>query len=552
MTGRLAPARAEAALCFCLFLAVGLILQSLAHAYGNDFGGNADEPAHFVTAMLVRDWLFSSELRHPLAFAKTYYLHYPKLGIGQWPPLFYMAGAGWFLPFGASRASALAFQVAIAALTASVIYLVGSQLLSRAAGMLAALLFLASPLVQETTGRMMTEHLATLLALLSVLGFARFARTGRIRDGLLFGILGAGAILTRGSSWALALVPAIVILLTWRYGLLRRAGLWLAAVPVLIACVPWYALTAGMTRGTWGGSPDGTPYWITASGDFSKALLFGLGPVVLLLAVAGIWAKLVQPFRMRQVSPVWAALFAFAAATWVLLCAVPTGSPSRFMVSLVPVIVLFAAAGVQFLACRFLPAARGAPALYLAVAMVFMVRVFQVPDDLKFSGFRQIVAALASVPMQARRVVLIASDSKGEGAMVAAIAMAEPRPYTYALRGSKILVEEDWLQRSSTERTGGVAEMAALLARIPVDVVVIDASLPQANRRPYHDKLAEAVTQAGAAWRALPPFSVERAGRVFPDALHLYVRGTTPPAAQIDVGLIENLSFTGRAGGVGN
>jgi 4-amino-4-deoxy-L-arabinose transferase-like glycosyltransferase len=252
---------------FCLFLAVGLVLQSLAHAYHNDFGGNPDEPAHFVTGMFVRDWLLSGDYLHPMAFAVSYYLHYPKLGIGQWPPLLYQILGGWFVAFGASRVSALAFQLVIAATTATVVLLVGRQLISLWAGLLAALLFLASPLVQETSGRMMTEHLATLLALLSVLAFARYVRTTTIRDGILFGVLSAAAILTRGSSWALGMVPGLVILLTWRFDLLRRAGLWLAVIPVAVTGVPWYALTIGMSQGTWEGSAGHRPYWCAHSGS---------------------------------------------------------------------------------------------------------------------------------------------------------------------------------------------------------------------------------------------------------------------------------------------
>src|SRR5262249_37559093 len=158
--------------------------------------------------------------------------------------------------------AALMFVAIVAAATASVIYLTGKQLIGRWAGVFAAVLFVASPLVQESSARVMTEHLATLGMLLSTLSFARFARTGRIGDGLLFGTFAAVAILTHGEAWALGVVPGVTLALTNRWHLLRRPGLWLAAVPALVFCVPWYALTLSMSNGSWGSSHYS--YWVHA------------------------------------------------------------------------------------------------------------------------------------------------------------------------------------------------------------------------------------------------------------------------------------------------
>jgi hypothetical protein len=85
-------------------------------------------------------------------------------------------------------------------------------------------LFVASPLVQESSARVMTEHLSTLGMLVSTLSFARFARTRWIGDALAFGAIAAAAILTHANAWALALVPGITIALTNRWDLLRRPG----------------------------------------------------------------------------------------------------------------------------------------------------------------------------------------------------------------------------------------------------------------------------------------------------------------------------------------
>jgi 4-amino-4-deoxy-L-arabinose transferase-like glycosyltransferase len=113
---------------------------------------------------------------------------------------FYAALGTWFLIVGASRGAAIMFIAIVAATTASVIYFTGKRLIGRWAGVLAAVLFIASPIVQESSARVMPEHLVTLGILVGTLCFARLARTGRIGDGLAFGIVAAVTIVTHGNA----------------------------------------------------------------------------------------------------------------------------------------------------------------------------------------------------------------------------------------------------------------------------------------------------------------------------------------------------------------
>ena len=235
-----AISKAEGVLAFAALLGIVVFLQILGGAYASGFGGYPDEPVHLVTSLMARDFLAGLNFRHPVQFAVQYYYHYPKVAIGVWPPVLYGALGIWFLLIGASRVSAMMFIALLAATTASLIYLTGKRLIGRWAGILAAILFAASPLVQEASARVMSEHLVTLGMLVSTLCFARFMRTERISDGLAFGSVVAVAILTHGNAWALGLVPGIALALTNRWYLLRRPGLWVAALPVLVFCIPWY------------------------------------------------------------------------------------------------------------------------------------------------------------------------------------------------------------------------------------------------------------------------------------------------------------------------
>src|SRR5208283_5155063 len=81
--------------------------QFTSGAYRSDFSATSDEPAHVVSSLMVREYLAHHLFENPLRFAENYYVHFPKVAIGHWPPLFYCAEAIWTLVFGASRATLL-------------------------------------------------------------------------------------------------------------------------------------------------------------------------------------------------------------------------------------------------------------------------------------------------------------------------------------------------------------------------------------------------------------------------------------------------------------
>lgn len=212
----------------------------------------------------------------------------------MWPPVLYGALGIWFLLVGASRGSAIKFIAVIAATTATIIYFTGKRLIGRWAGVLAAVLFVASPLVQEASARVIAEHLVTLGMLVSTLCFARFSRTERISDGLAFGIAAAAAILTHGNAWALGLVPGVTIALTNRWYLLRRPGLWLTAVPVLVFCVPWYVLAPSIIDTRQGSI---TSFLVPG---YIRFIYFGVGLPVLIFALIAAFDRYREDGMQRE------------------------------------------------------------------------------------------------------------------------------------------------------------------------------------------------------------------------------------------------------------
>src|ERR1051325_9100792 len=95
-----------------LFLCVTL-LHWYAGTFHSEFGRYQDEGMHYITGLLVHDFVASGHWTHPMAFAKEYYVHFPKVGLGQWPPLFYVIQTAWTLVFGVSRQSVLFLMVVL-------------------------------------------------------------------------------------------------------------------------------------------------------------------------------------------------------------------------------------------------------------------------------------------------------------------------------------------------------------------------------------------------------------------------------------------------------
>jgi hypothetical protein len=516
--------KAEPVVAFAVLLGLVVALQAAGGAYASGFGGYPDEPAHVVTSLMMRDFIAGPDFRHPWQFAQQYYYHYPQVAIGHWPPVFYSALGIWFLIFDASHGTALMFIAVVAAATASIIYLTGKRLIGRSAGVLAAALFVASPLVQESSGRVMTEHLSTLGMLVSTLCFARFARTGRIGDGLAFGAIAAVAILTHANAWALGLVPGITVALTNRWDLLRRPGFWLAAVPVLVFCLPWYALTLHMAED--GLLAGGSRFW-TQAPDFGRSIYAALGLAVLLFASIGLWTTRAQILRRTELATEWAALVGLAAAAFLLHCIIPTGADTRYMVTVVPSIVLFSAAGIDAIAQRF--SSRGSVGvvrvgLSLALIAVFYMESFALPLQLKNEGYATLVSDVEARVLDAPQVWLVSSGSTGEGCLVAAVALQEGSAKSYVLRGKTILAGGDWLWNNTEDRFDTLEKLAALLDELPVTIVVIDDRVPAEQQRPYHDRLRKLLASEGERWELLGSYPQTQSGIVFTNSLHVYAR----------------------------
>ena len=486
---------------FLFLLAFAIALQWAGGAYSAEFGGYPDEPAHYVTGLMIRDYLGSGSLRHPVEFAENFYFHYPKVAFGMWGPLLHVIEGVWMLLFSPVRASVLVLMALISTALAFTLSRVVGREFGWPAGIAAGMALLAVRCVQTYTAMVMADNLCALMEFWAILCFGRFLGSERRRDALLFALFAILAVLTKGNGVALALVPPIAIAITRRWRLFTSLNLWLAAATVAVVAGPWQYYSSGLLAGI------SSARHLSWSISFSYLVLFVqiLGPWLLPFVLIGVYARIVRPFSAGAVDGRWAAVFSLIPAFWIFHSLTPSAVAELRYVAAVaaPVLLLFAAGIAE--AANWLPKRvphrAAAAGLAVAGAGVFLGTAFAIPRQAAY-GFGEVAAALVQQPDSADSVVLISSEGGGEGMFVSEMAMRDRRPRWIVLRATKSLASLTWMGSNYQENFPTPQQTEEYLEQIPASVLVIDKT-PGRNQQPHHRTLIAMLAMYPDRWRSL-------------------------------------------------
>jgi hypothetical protein len=138
---------------------------------------------------MIRDYLVSGFHQSPMRYAETYYLHYPKVALGIWPPVFHTLAAIWMLIFSESHRSLLAYMAAQCALAAVLVAFFVRRWSSVAMAYIAGFLFVGFFLVHYGTPLFMLDIMVTAMDLAATVLLIRFFRTERTSDAVWSGIV---------------------------------------------------------------------------------------------------------------------------------------------------------------------------------------------------------------------------------------------------------------------------------------------------------------------------------------------------------------------------
>jgi Dolichyl-phosphate-mannose-protein mannosyltransferase len=473
--GRLQSRALEyAAVCALLWM-LAVVLQWKSGAFAVELSGNPDESAHYITGLMIRDYIASGHFSRPMTYAEQYYAHYPKVAFGMWPPFFHIVEALWTLIFSAGKVSVLSLMALITAGTGTSIYYVFRRRYWRLAALAGGAVFVLMPLVQVSTSAVMADGLVALLDLLATISLVRYLERERTRAAVVFGVFAALSVATKANGVALVLLPVFTIALARRWHLLRARGLYYAAGIILVFGAPWPALSYWLIERSMGGEAVTVSVIAGTAGAYLRVLWAALGSGLSLFCIVGVAAFLVELSR-KHIDFTLAGSLALLLSVWAYHSLIGNGS-DRYMVGALPPALILAAAGFEWAVRRILPHAiplsvRAAALGALAVG-VFVAQSWAVPRK-PYQGFDQPAHFLLTTPEFAAGNFLVISDARGEGAFITEVAMHDRRPGHLVLRSTKVMASTNWYGNVYRMRYRNSRQMCDFLDRAPIDAVLLD------------------------------------------------------------------------------
>ncbi len=494
-------------LLFFLYFVCVVLLQWRGNAFRSEFSGSPDEPAHYVTGLMVHDYIAAGFPGPPMPYARNYYLHYPKVALGHWPPFFYVVQAAWTLLFSTSRTSVMLLMAAVTALLAALLCEILRREFSLAMGMGAAALFISLPVIEEFSRLVMTEMLLAVLVLLAVLAYGRYLDSGRWQPAAWFGIWFTLALLTHGAAIQLAMLPPFAVLFGRRWHLIGRFTFWLPAILVLGIAGPWYLWVPGAQheavarfgglRFNWG-RLLGTPL----------AWAGMLGIVLLAAATVGLLICCRQ-ILSGSAGGKWMASAAVLLGAYLARLSIGAYGDERHLLVNLPMLLMFAALGADW--CfrqgwwRGLKVAPRNLALGVALAALLGFHVYESPSKRHY-GFSEVAQDLLSRPDFKNSVFLICGGSSGEGMLISEVAARETRPGHIVLRANKMLASEDWMGRQYQLLFQNPEEVLQYLEGIPTGIVIIDE---EGRRTPHGQLLYRGIQSHPEKWALLAQYPAD-------------------------------------------
>jgi hypothetical protein len=479
-----------------LFWAVALLLQYAGNAYATDLNVESDDPAHYVTGLMVHDYIRQGFPWPPEKFVQRYYAHYPKVAIGHWPPMFYGLQAIWMLSCGDSIHSVLRFMALLNAIFAATLYwVVWREFHSHLAGIAVALLLLFIPVVQIFSSTVMADLAVAVFCQWAVLSWARYLTNGWTKDITAFAIFSSLAILTKGNGYALLLVPFICILLTMRFRLLKDWRLWASVAAIALLCMPWSFFTRDLLEPTM--QYELTPsFFVRALAYYTSQLAHEASLPVMLFVVIAI-VVVIRNARKNQ-NGIYLASTSWILAFLVFHAMVPAGLEARYTILILPAWLLLMGKGIALTAEKLPIPSIGRPqwtvvlgtsVLGALVALIFAITAFSLPKR-EPSGFSVLAEKLAHEAAYAKKVILVTSEGDGEGILISELAQWDtPRPRHIVIRAGRALAQSDWNQRDYSLLIHSPEDALEYIRSIPIGLLVVDRT---AHYRPnLHQTLIE-------------------------------------------------------------
>jgi hypothetical protein len=458
-------------------------------------------------------------------------LRYPKVAFGHWPPLFYLFQGFWYFPFGVSKASALILVGALAVVTACCLYAWLQSRTSRMAALLATSLFLTMPLSRLHSTRVSSEMLVELFCLLGMMSLVMVLENGNWRCWACYVLCVALGLLTKETALPLLFCLPLAIVMSGRLDLLRNGKLMTALGIAAFALVALARLKMNNENG-WHGmrSFEQLGRWIGSNANLSNSIAGHVElahPLVFTVALLGIIQGVLPAFT------------ASASASSQVLCAVATAGilaslafgwllgsfETRYLMpAMMPLSLLFAI-GLGFIFRSF--SQRSKPLGYCVVTLLGLASIglSMKPLPSRTLGFSAVAKAI-DAPVNPT-VILVSSDSSGEGSFIVERMLHDEHKSAIVLRASKVLGGSAWSGEGYRLVYETEAEMLDYLLTFPVHFIVYDhQAWRNAEPERHHRMLLEVLRSAPASFDEVKRFPLTRGRHRVDEAISLFKKST--------------------------
>ncbi|MDA0658079.1 MAG: glycosyltransferase family 39 protein [Planctomycetota bacterium] len=541
-----------------LCISVVLTIQYWLGAYSRDLATDPDEAAHFVSGVMVRDYLLTALGSPPMEFAEEYYLHYPKVAIGHWPPGFYAVQGIWYSLVGVSKTNAALLVGLISVGIAWCLYRRLSRHHGKPIALVTVSVFLVQPLVLSHHFLIMSDMVTCLGMLLSAYAFSDFLEAPKGKSAASFVFWSSLSILTKPSAIALAGFVPVCVLVSGQFRVLKNWRFWVAGAAIGILTAPYYLWTwdLGMGLHTHGNLGQMIGESVRAGRRYhaSDAWLSATSGWVVAVAVVGCLSHFVT--KRRQTTDCDAGRFDFAAAialccgTILFLFAAPIDSSRRYFFPFLMGLMIIYARGLETLIS--LVPGRNAIA-WTGVGFLAVLTVVTAPGrvHLPVNGYASAAESLGDP--QLGRVTLISSNSAGEGAFVAERLLRDRDRSEFVLRASKVLATTDWSERRYENRFSTPEQLRDFINSAPVRFIVVDDFGYRNNSEPpHHVLLKKLLIESPDEFLLLSSLPVALQGQQHANAIRIYeniaARDKIPKRIELNMNssLRKTLQFESR------
>jgi hypothetical protein len=512
---------------FCASLALLLLLQSWSGSHSAELSGYPDEPAHYVTGLMVRGYLVQGWHRSwPMRYAEDFYLHYPKVALGHWPPFYYLLQFLWTIVFPTSISSILYLQAATIAATSAILFMMARSRYGVPTAIVLCGAFLVLGPTQMLASQVMSEGLLVLSTVLATWTIARYFETGRLAWLLAFAASVVVAVHTKGSGLLLAGVPLVMPFLLRSPRELRRRSFVVVVGVMFLLLVPWQLATMKMVNNGMLGGINAREI-IAQLREFVPIFgkVFGW-PLIAAIAIGG-WLAV---FGRNERDPLLVSCAATAALTYVFHSILPSGMEDRRLFMAIPGMLMLAPVPLR----EWLPSApwKWVPGAMLALVLVSMGPSFGVYHKAPV-GYRAVAEWLVGNSWREPEAILIASDADGEGMLISEIAQRQPTPTLYLVRSSKLFENCDWLGTDCQITVENPTGAEQVMDQTPIRYVVMDTLHSKGGDRAT-ELLSESVVSRPDLWelRKVQPANAATGGA---GEIRIYQRRALSATGQVRV-----------------